>query len=380
VQPARGVGRSAGYALGVDAIDWGTAQQIGELVAGSPPFGGVRRASVQPLADEVAGRIAAYSQLELPAQLAPLEVIDRPTWIAANLRNMNPLLGELTAQMTESSGPLAGPMRSVSRMLLGVQVGALTGMLAQRVLGQYDVSLLDGAQPPRLLLLGPNLALAARTLGVDREQLVLWVTIHEVTHAVQFSGAPWLRGHLEGMIRELMGGLTATVEENLRPRKGRSSITDALGSMPDPRELRELIERARRGEFLRMTLGDERWELVERMQAVMSLIEGHAEHTMDAVGAEMLTSLPALRGAMTRRRATRGLSWRILERLIGLSMKMRQYELGRSFCDAVVREGGPSALARAWSSADALPSTAELSDPAAWLVRTGAIGAEAPAG
>ena len=75
------------------------------------------------------------------------------------------------------------------------------GMLSQRVLGQYDVSLLDGAQPPRLLLLGPNLAQAARGLGVDREQLLLWVTIHEITHAVQFAGAPWLRGHLGGMLR-----------------------------------------------------------------------------------------------------------------------------------------------------------------------------------
>ncbi len=100
-----------------------------------------------------------------------------------------------------------------------------------------------------------------------------------------------------------------------------------------------MVERARSGELLRLTLGEDRWQLVERMQAAMSLIEGHAEHTMDAVGAEVLPSLPRLRAAMNRRRESRGLPWRVLERLLGLELKMRQYEMGRRFCDAVVADG-----------------------------------------
>jgi uncharacterized protein (DUF2342 family) len=91
---------------------------------------------------------------------------------------------------------------------------------------------------------------------------------------------------------------------------------------------------------------------------------------MDAVGAEVLPSLPKLRAAMTRRRESRGLPWRVLERLLGLELKLKQYEVGRRFCDAVVREGGPQALAVAWSGPEALPSTAELQAPAQWLART----------
>ena len=143
-----------------------------------------------------------------------------------------------------------------------------------------------------------------------------------------------------------------------------------MPKLPDPAELREMAERARRGELLRLTLGEDRWQLVERMQAVMSLIEGHAEHTMDAVGAEVLPSLPALRAAMNRRRESRGLPWRVLEKLLGLEMKLRQYEVGRRFCDAVVAEGGPQALARVWSGPEQLPSTQELAQPALWLART----------
>ncbi len=185
----------------VDAIDWRLAQRIGERVAGSPPPGGVRAASVQPRAHEFARRVSDYSGLPLPAELPALEAVDRGTWIAANLRTMRPLLGGLSERIGAGAGPLAGPLRIASGFLLGAQVGALTGVLSQRVLGQYDLALLDEPPPPRLLLLAPNLAIAARNLSIDRDELVLWVSIHEITHAVQFYGAPWLREHLGGHAR-----------------------------------------------------------------------------------------------------------------------------------------------------------------------------------
>ena len=164
--------------------------------------------SVQPLAHEFARRVSDYTGLGLPAELPPLEMVDRPGWVAANLLTMRPLLDPLLEQLGgEHDGPLSGSLRSASGHLLGAQLGAVTGMLSQRVLGQYDVSLLDASAPPRLLLLAPNLAAAAHNLGVDRDELIAWVTIHEITHAVQFSGAPWLRDHLGGMLRELLDGL-----------------------------------------------------------------------------------------------------------------------------------------------------------------------------
>jgi coenzyme F420 biosynthesis associated uncharacterized protein len=362
----------------MDAIDWRIAQSIGERVAGSPPQGGVHAAAVQPLAHDFALRVSAYSGLPAPAELPPLETVDRAGWIAANLKSMRPLLGPLSDQLGQGAGPLSAPMRAMSGFLLGAQIGALTGVLSQRVLGQYDLALMDPAAPPRLLLLAPNLALTARSLGVDRDELVAWVTIHEITHAVQFSGAPWLREHLANMISELIDGLQVSLGGGvLRGRTQNGPARNWTEMLPDASALRELAERARRGELLRLTLGEDRWQLVERMQAVMSLIEGHAEHTMDAVGAEVLPTLPRLRSAMTRRRQSRGLPWRVLERLLGLELKLRQYELGKRFCDAVVEQEGPLALARAWRGPESLPTPAELAAPALWLARTASAAAPA---
>jgi coenzyme F420 biosynthesis associated uncharacterized protein len=375
----------------VDTIDWGTAQRVGELIAGSPPFGGVRSASVEPLVREFAGKVATYSGLSSTTELPSLELVDRPGWIAANLRTMRPLLAPLADTVGNGAGPLAGTLRSASGLLLGAQVGALTGMLSQRVLGQYDLALLDASVKPRLLLLAPNLAQAARALGVDRDELVLWVSIHEITHAVQFSGAPWLREYLGELLKELIDGLQVTiaghaengdgVDEQADTGNGKREgwlggmpkLPDVSGWVPDLPQLREIVERARRGEVMRLTLGEDRWQLVERMQAAMSLIEGHAEHTMDAIGAEVLPTLPRLRKAMNHRRENRGLPWRVLERLLGLELKLRQYETGRRFCDAVVDAGGPQALALAWSGPEALPTPAELEDPSLWIARVAGI-------
>lgn len=364
-------------------IDWRLAQRVGELVARTS----VRGSAPDPAqADDridlpsgalqvpqLASRIGAYTGLALSDGVPPLEIVDRPRWIAVNLRSMRPLLEPLSERMGGGLGPLAGIARSTSGILIGVQVGALTGMLSQRVLGQYDIALLDSSSDPSLLLVAPNLGQAAQNLGVDRQELVQWVTIHEVTHAVQFGGAPWLRGHLAGLLGQLMESMQVSVAKESGVNLRDLLAIRELGSRADVAALRarlaELLGKARNGELLRITLGEDRWQLVERMQATMSLIEGHAEHVMDAVGAEMLPSLPRLRSAMTRRRQARPLPWRVLERLLGLELKMRQYEVGRRFCDTVVSEAGPGALALAWRSPQDMPTGAELQSPLSWLAR-----------
>jgi coenzyme F420 biosynthesis associated uncharacterized protein len=350
----------------MDGIDWNVAQRVGEMLSGGGEHGengcegqsGSDANGVQSLAEDFAARVSAYTGLMPSGGIPEIESIDRPRWIEANIATMQPLLDPMTKRLGSGSGPLGPALRSTTQLLLGAQVGALTGVLSQRVLGQYDISLLDAECEPRLLLLAPNIAQAARNLSLDRDEFTSWVAIHEVTHAVQFGGAPWLRDHLGGMLRELLDGMQVGV------RFG------GLPGIPSAADLRSLVDRLRSGDLLRIGLGEERWGLVDRMQATMSLIEGHAEHVMDAVGADVLPSLEKMRTAMNRRRRNRAWPWRIVERLLGLEMKMRQYEVGRSFCDEVVQDSGPPALTRAWQSATMLPTMAELREPRLWLKRT----------
>jgi coenzyme F420 biosynthesis associated uncharacterized protein len=127
---------------------------------------------------------------------------------------------------------------------------------------------------------------------------------------------------------------------------------------------------AREGGLVALVASEEQRALIERVQAVMTLLEGYSEHVMDAVGAELLPSLPQLRAAMDRRRRTRPAAERLLQRIIGLDLKLRQYEVGKRFCDGVVADAGIEGLNEAWRSPEALPEPRELRDPAGWLART----------
>ena len=171
--------------------------------------------------------------------------------------------------------------------LLSVQVGALTGFMAQRVLGQYDIPMLDAQGPARLLLVAPNLGEAAVRLGASGPDLLHWVTLHEVTHAVQFTGVPWLRPHLAGLLREVLESIEVKIDAKRALR------------LPSSSEVRELLELLRGGDLVTLAIGRDRRALLDRVQATMAVIEGHAEHVMDALGAQVLPTQAALRAAMS---------------------------------------------------------------------------------
>jgi putative hydrolase len=111
--------------------------------------------------------------------------------------------------------------------------------------------------------------------------------------------------------------------------------------------------------------------VLDRLQAAMSVIEGHAEHVMDAAAASTEPGYARLRERLETRRARRGGLGEVVSRLLGMELKLRQYKLGKAFCDAVADERGIGGLNRVWSAPDALPTGEELERPSAWLERMG---------
>ena len=341
-------------------IDWELAERVAGAVAGAPNGDAARPlpGDLGGMADAARERVVAYCRLQPARELPSPEAADRATWVRANLYTMRGTLGPLLAQAAQGGGPVAGPLRSAGGAVLAAEVGGIVGFMSRHVLGQYELALLDPEQPPRLLLVAPNLREAAGGMQVELEELLPWVVFHEVTHAVQFAGVPWLREHLAGMLRELL----ASVQVKIDPM--------ALLRLPTLEDLRELWDSVREGGLVTAVAGPERKALIDRLQAAMALIEGHAEHVMDAAGAPVLPNVAKLRAAMDRRRRERPPLFKLLERLLGLDLKLRQYEDGKRFCDEVVRRGGIEALNRAWSAPERLPTLADLDDPGAWMRRT----------
>jgi coenzyme F420 biosynthesis associated uncharacterized protein len=305
--------------------------------------------------------VAHYTRLELGSPMPAAEVVTRAEWASVNLDTLSHILDPVAARLDERlgfAGPLAGALRAGAAATLAAEAGLVMGYLSSRVLGQYDVSLLGAETEPRLLFVGTNLAGAVRDLDVDADSFGRWICAHELTHVFQFQGVPWLREHMSGLLRSYVETLEVRIE---------SGSAGGLPSLPDPSRL---VETFREGGLAALVQSPEQRELMDEIQAAMSVVEGYSEHVMDAIAAEVIPDHEALREAMDRRRRSRSAPQRIIERLLGFDVKLRQYELGKKFADAVAAEVGIEGLNRVWLSPEALPSTDELQHPSSWLERT----------
>ena len=217
--------------------------------------------------------------------------------------------------------------------------------------------LFDAEPPPRLLFVEPNLARTLSDHELDRDSFLGWIVLHELTHVLQFSGVSWLRAHLGSLLREYL----ATVE--VRIERGAAG---GLPSLPSPARL---VEAFREGGLIALVQSREQREIMDRVQGAMSVIEGYSEHTMDVVGKCTLPAYDGLREAMEQRRRSRSAPERVLQRLLGFDMKLRQYELGKRFCDTIVQDRGIEFLNRVWERPESLPTTAELEAPDQWAAR-----------
>jgi coenzyme F420 biosynthesis associated uncharacterized protein len=341
-------------------VDWGLARQIAALAAGrgtgeAPPF------EAAAVSAEMEGPVAAYTRLALASPTPAAEVVSRAEWASGNLDAMSRLLEPGAARLDDRlgfAGPLAGALRAGASATLAAEIGLVMGYMSTRVLGQYDVSLLGGDTEPRLLFVGPNVASAVRDLDVDAESFGRWICAHELTHVYQFQGVPWLREHMSGLLRRYVETLEVRIQ---------NGSAGGLPSLPDPARL---VAAFRDGGLAALVQSPEQRALMDEVQAAMSVIEGYSEHVMDAVAAEFIPAHEELRVAMDRRRRGRSAPQRIIERLLGFDVKLRQYEQGKQWADAVAAEAGIEGLNRVWASPEALPSAAELQHPRQWLERT----------
>ncbi|GAA3014648.1 zinc-dependent metalloprotease [Streptomyces fulvorobeus] len=302
----------------------------------------------------------------------PVLVVDRAGWIRANVAGFRELLRPLLGKMQDrrSGGPGGAVLGAVGGKVTGVELGMLLSFLASRVLGQYETFAPATRELPasakgggRLLLVAPNIVHVERELEVNPHDFRLWVALHEETHRTQFTGVPWLRDHLKGEIQSFLDETDVdpmTVLERLR--EAAQSLSGAgrpEGEEGDQgRSLVEIVQTPAQREIL------------GRLTAVMSLLEGHADFVMDGVGPEVVGSVAEIREKFQQRRARgAGRLDQALRRLLGLDAKLRQYRDGERFVSAVVREVGMDGFNRVWTSPNTLPTKAEIAAPAEWIAR-----------
>ncbi len=338
--------------------DWDTALQIGRKVSG-PGVGvpAVERARMREDFAELVPRaedlIKEFCALEITGFRSRAWVMARSEWIRQNLSGVQRLLEPLAERvLAEQKAPRA----DYKRKAMGAQAGALFGYVSRRVLGQYDIFL-----PPDddglLYFVGPNVAEVERRFTLPMRDFRLWIAIHEVTHRVQFGAAPWLKGHLAGLVDTYLGSIS-------------------LDSRQLMEQLKRAAEEARAGADLRgmggvfLLLTPDQRNMFVRMQGMMALLEGHASYVMNEVAREHVADVDRMRRALAARRRANAAE-RTLQRAIGFDQKIKQYDTGERFVRAIVGRAGMDTLNQVWLAPEHLPSLEEIAEPERWLARIG---------
>ncbi len=357
--------------MAVSAVDWGLAERVAVKAAGRDPFAdSYHYDSLGPDFDELTAiaeqRVGDSTGMHSLAGPARARVTDRAGWVQANIASFQRLLRPITDRL---GAKVSGPFAPVARRLAGAEVGALLGWMSTRVLGQYDLLVIEDERPEDqdiVYYVGPNVLALEKRFGFPPREFRLWLALHEVTHRAQFTGVPWMRAHFLGLVNE-------TVEAvDTDPKAFLAAITRALD------DLRKGINPLDDGGLVTVFSSPEQRLVLERVSGLMSLLEGHGDVTMDRAGAHLIPSAERFSNVLRARRAKRSGPAKLLQQLIGLEAKINQYAQGEAFIAAVEAAGGTDLLEQAWVGPEWLPSIGEIRDPAQWIDRASA--ARAPLG
>ena len=341
-------------------IHWETTSAVARRVSGDAPLAGTYHERRFEL--DAPGYVARASDLvshetglELPG--APdVGVISRARWVDTNIAAFSELLAPLRETMEDDdsgNGALAG----LGGRFMGAEIGAVLGFLSRRVLGQYELVLptSDGKVGDSVYFVGVNVLGMERAHEFRPSHFRLWVALHETAHRAQFTGVPWMRGYFLSLVDELIG---KPKKEKGRLLRIASEVQAARARGEDPIDDLGLLG---------LIAGEEQREVLNKVQALMSLLEGHGHVVMDRIGEREIVDVQRMSRVLTARRDDSKNS--LLMKLIGMELKLRQYEDGARFIKAVERRAGWDALSMAWESPESLPTLEEIEEPEQWLTR-----------
>jgi coenzyme F420 biosynthesis associated uncharacterized protein len=343
-------------------IGWDTAERVATRVAGREPLqDSYHYASLQPDFDELTAEaeqlVAEATGLVSAAGPARARVVDRAGWVTANVASFQRLLRPVVDRF---GSRIVGPAAPIGRAVTGAQVGALLGFMSTRVLGQYDLLVLEDEQPEEqdlVYYVGPNILALEKRYSFPPREFRLWLALHEVTHRAQFTGVPWLRGHYLGLVDQVLDVADVDAKRFLVALR-RAAEDLARGRNP-------LAE----GGLPALLASPEQRDVFHRLNGLMSLLEGHGDITMDRAGASRIPSADRFARVLRQRRQQSNPLLKLVLQAVGFEAKLAQYEAGERFIEAVEADGGAALLDRVWERPEHLPTLDEVSEPGHWVTR-----------
>ena len=341
-------------------VDWKFAATVGgKLVRpATPTTDYTRRQVIEELSDSARRAempVREVTGLNEGSDITEARVIDRREWVCAATESMRIMTG---GDAQGEDGKSAGLL---TRRFTGAQTGAVLAFVSSGILGQYDPFAGGGGE---LLLVYPNVIAVERLMRVSPADFRLWVCLHEVTHRVQFRANPWLAEYMSSTLGVLtdeegqdLGAMIARLSEFVRERRNPNSVA----AQPNSEGILG---------FMRAVQSEPQRQALDRLLVLGTLLEGHADHVMDAVGPAVVPTVATIRRRFNeRRQRAQPPLQRVIRALLGVDAKMSQYTRGKAFVDDVVGKVGMARFNAVWTSPETLPLTSEVDEPQRWIDR-----------
>jgi putative hydrolase len=361
-------------------VNWDAARQLAHSIAvgetSEPNVDPIERIKIEQLARVADLQVANATGLATSTTGRALTIVPvtRSLWaqqaldayrplferLAGSLHAEDSLLPEEPPSAADPMAWMAPLMQMIGPTMLGMTAGSMVGHLARRSFGPYDLPI---PRPPtdELTIVTANIDEFGSEWSLPADDLLLWVCLHQITtHAVL--GVPHVRGAIDALLRDYLDGFQ-TDAGALERRMGEMDLSDpsdltGLQSLfGDPETLLGAIQ------------SPAQRELLPRFEALIAVLVGYVDHTMDRIGTGLVGSYGMVTEAVRRRRVTADQSDRFVERLFALELTQAQYDRGTAFVDGVVERAGEPGLARLWEPDLALPTPPEVDAPGLWLAR-----------
>jgi coenzyme F420 biosynthesis associated uncharacterized protein len=345
--------------VATDVIDFELAARVGVRIApsGPPVDAALAKEVVEELRDLAAAAMEPVrhtSGLSAGEDTATTVVVDRAQWVHSNIVGFREVLTPLLDHMNERM-PDASLAKELGSRATGVELGGVLGWLSGKVLGQYEAFVPPGVKP-RLLLVAPNIVTAERALDVTPRDFRLWVCLHEETHRVQFGAVPWLADQLRSDVHTFLMARGSAVDLVKRA----VALLEALVAVARGADTTALVA---------AVATPVQQAALDRITALMTLLEGHADHVMDEVGPDVVPSVVQIRDRFEKRRSSATGVDALARRLLGVDAKMKQYAEGAAFVRTVQDIAGLDGFNQVWSAPSNLPTRAEIAQPSTWVAR-----------
>jgi putative hydrolase len=373
-------------------VSWDAARQLAASIA----TGGESEPNVDPLDRIQLEQLARVADLHVGSttglstshtgrvEIAP---VTRTEWINRSLDVYRPLIESIAASLGADEADsddlpsgggvpmtpdpdadpdaqldawLGGMMHVLAPMMLGMTAGSMLGHLAARSFGQYDLPVPRPGND-EIVVVVRNLDEFGTEWSLERDELRLWVCLHEITHHAVL-GIPHVQARLQNLLADLAGGFepdTRGLEDRLgdidpSDPQGLSSLQSMFG---DPEALLGAIR------------SPSQLARLPELEALTAVIVGYVDWVMDTIGGRLMGSYGQITEALRRRRVEEAPSDRFVGQLLGLDLRQEHYDRGTAFIDGVVERAGIDALDRLWKSERELPTPNEVDAPGLWLAR-----------